>query len=282
MRSELLQRARKGKSGAEKLSLLREELHHVILQEIDRKGGFRDLCFLGGTALRILYGLDRFSEDLDFSVAERSRGKFSLKALAAALEVSLSSLNLGAAIKKLKVEQNVHSCFVTFEGLLYELDRSFRDTQMLAIKIDVDTRPPEGGVEMMSPVTGARLYKVRHYDLPSLFAGKLHAVLCRSYTKGRDLYDFLWFVGRKTRVNYVLFDNAMKQTEGMKSVFTEQSLRESLLKKFEQIDFDAAKHDVSPFLLDPGAIDLYDRDLFLEAVKKVSFESLITSKSISP
>lgn len=287
MNKELLNKAKAGHNSQERLNLLREELHHLILQEMDRKGGFKKLCFLGGTALRMIYRLDRFSEDLDFSVslvrlapakpdasAQRSQDKeasFSLEPLAKSVARSLQSFGIDCEMVKTRQVAAVHSCLFKFSNLLHEADPSFRKGQKLAIKFDVDTNPPEGARESVSPVSGDHLYKVRHYDLPSLFAGKLHAVLYRQYTKGRDLYDFLWYRSKKIAVNSALLENAIQQTQKETIRFTPQTLENRLAERFKRIDFKAARKDVDRFLEDTRSLSLFERETFLGAIKDFEF-----------
>lgn len=269
MKEALIQRARQGADSHERLNWLREELHHLLLQEIDRKGGFQDLCFVGGTALRVLYQLDRFSEDLDFSTASQVRPSFQLAMLVRALQVALEGYGFDCAVTPVKSIGAVHSCFFRFVGLLAALDPVFHKGQKLAVKCEVDTRPPAGAVEIVSPVTGARLYTVRHYDLPSLFAGKLHATLYRQFTKGRDLYDFLWYVGKNVHVNLELLGNAASQTEGKPMRYTAATLRETLTARFRNTDFSQARRDVEPFVQDPETLRMFDEAVFLAAVSRV-------------
>lgn len=262
--------ARKGKDAQEKMNLLREALHHLILQEVDRKGGFAQICFLGGTALRLVYGLDRFSEDLDFSTSVTLERPFRLETLVRSVETSLRAFGFACEVEKLGTERNVQKCFFSFQDILNTIDSSFRKQQKLAVKFDVDTRPPDGAIETVSPITGIRVYKVRHYDLPSLFAGKLHAILYRGFTKGRDLYDFLWYTGRQTKVNVILLKNAIEQTEGKCPPLTTESLRELLLEKFQSIDFAKAKQDVGPFLENPESLNLFARTVFEGASGRIN------------
>lgn len=273
MKDTILERAGRGSSGIEKLNFLREELHHLILQEIDRKGGFNDLCFQGGTALRLLFGLDRFSEDLDFCLSSDAGKNFELKLLVRSVLRSLEGFGFECHIAEEKSTKAVHSSFFfRFSGLLAKVDPFFGKDRKLAIKVEVDTHPPGGGREVISPVSGAHLYKVRHHDLPSLFAGKLHAILCRRFTKGRDLYDFLWYTGRRTPVNLVLLNNAVKQTEEEPVPYTEKTLRKALRERFEKIDFGAAKKDVESFVGNRESLRLFDRAVFSGAVEGILVE----------
>ncbi len=269
MKEQVIQNAKQGTSSLGRLNRLREELHHVLLQEADRKGAFRDICFVGGTALRILYGLDRFSEDLDFSTSAQVRKPFDFSRLVNGLRDSVMAFGLDCQTKKIKTERNVQSCFFVFDDLLSHVDRTFPRGQKMAIKFEIDTNPPAGSVEMLSPVSADRLYKVRHFELPSLFAGKLHAILCRTYTKGRDLYDFLWYMGRKTPVNVTMLGHAYEQTQQRKIDFTHENLQKLLVERFEKIDFAKAKQDVAPFLVNSQSIALFERTLFLDTVKQL-------------
>lgn len=269
MKNEFIEKAKEVRTIEGRLNRLRESLHHLILQETDRKGGFVQLCFVGGTALRILHGLDRFSEDLDFSTTERLEKPFELVPLVQSVQKSLTAFGFNCEVKKPKSKLGVNGCFFAFGDLLHEMDRTFREGQKLLIKFEVDTNPPKGAKEETSPITGERLYKVRHYDLPSLFAGKLNAVLCRLYTKGRDLYDFLWYVGRSIIANKTLLENGYEQTQKKRLVFDTKALRLHLQDKFEKTDFENAKKDVAPFLVDAHALSLFEKEFFLEAVSKV-------------
>ena len=161
MKDKILEQASKGKGTEEKLNLLRESLHHLILQEADRKQAFNQICFLGGTALRIVYGLNRFSEDLDFSLSGDTTRDFQLETLAMGIGRSLEAFGVNCKVEKFKTVGAVQSCFFSFQGLLHEVDRHFRDTQKLSIKFDIDTRPPAGAVETASPITPWRAYKGR-------------------------------------------------------------------------------------------------------------------------
>lgn len=272
MKEQIIEKARQGVRVEDRLNLLREELHHLILQETDRKGGFAQICFVGGTALRVVFGLDRFSEDLDFSLAStQERAGFDLLPLLLLLQKSLEAYGLDCQLKKFKKVGAVQSGFFTFKGgLLHGINRAFDPRQKLYIKFDVDANPPAGGEEEISPVSAGKLYKVRHYNLPSLFAGKLHAVLFRVYTKGRDLYDFLWYVGKGVKVNKVLLENAMEQSQKKKISLTNDTLQSLLMEKFEKTDFALAQKDVDRFLTDPHALTLFDKKVFLDAIPRVS------------
>lgn len=276
MKEKIIKRIQKGIRTEDRLNLLREELHHLILQEADRKVAFAQICFVGGTALRIVFGLDRFSEDLDFSLSSAYRKEaFDLQPLLLSIQKSLDAYGLECELKKFKKVGAVQSGFFTFAGgLLHAITPTYHPKQKLYIKFDVDTNPPVGGRETVSPVVSEKLYKVRHYDLPSLFAGKLHAILYRVYTKGRDLYDFLWYVGKGVQVNPILLENAVAQTQKTRLQLTNEKLQAMLREKFAQTNFAQAQKDVAAFLIDRQALSLFDKELFLNASTKVMLETV--------
>lgn len=269
MKDQLIIRAKQGKTAAEQMNSLRNELQHLILQELDRKNATEQMCFVGGTALRILFGLDRFSEDLDFSRSLLSKDHFLLNSVIQQVVKSISSYGINCTIGKIKDVKTVQSCFIVFEGLLHPVNRVFAPEQKIAIKVEIDTNPPIGGRETISPVSGALLYKVRHYDLPSLFAGKLHALLFRKYAKGRDYYDFLWYLGKKVVVNRTLLENATIQTEQAKIDYSADHLKQMLKDKFLKTDFAALRKDVEPFLFDFRAADLFTKEIFVSSIDRI-------------
>lgn len=270
MKENLILNAQKGKTSLEQMHLLRNELQHLVLQELDRKQGFEQIAFLGGTALRILYGLDRFSEDLDFSTSKNYHKKFELQPLVHAVSESIKSFGVNCEISKLKNNKAVNSCFFNFPNLLYQTNKHFDKEQKLSIKFDIDSNPPQGATEIISPVVSTRLYKIRHYDLPSLFAGKLHALLYRSYTKGRDYFDFLWYAAKKTRPNFTLLQNAIFQTQKEKIELSPEKLKMMLQKRFRETNFESVKKDVAPFLFDAQSEALLTLDIFLNAADQIS------------
>jgi predicted nucleotidyltransferase component of viral defense system len=270
MLKEVIARARQGENTQERLNWLREEMHHLILQEADRKGAFGHICFVGGTALRLIYGLNRFSEDLDFSTSSALSKPFQLERLLRSIQNSLDAFGFACELRRFHFAQTVQSGFLVFSNLVHQVDHSLRKQQNLAIKFEVDTKPPAGAVETLTPVTGIRLYKVRHYALGSLFAGKLHAILFRQYAKGRDYYDFLWYTGlTEVRVNGKMLENAILQTQKRKSVITPKTLLKLLSDKFEGINFQQLKKDVAPFISDQKSLDLFDKKIFIAAIPKI-------------
>lgn len=250
-----------GMTGEEKLNRIREFLQLTTLKIFCDRGYFRQLAFVGGTALRVLYDLRRFSEDLDFSVVKKKSYDFTDLAVSLGKELKLHGLSVEMKVKE---DRTVQSAMVKFPGLLKELGISALKEQKLSIKIEIDSRPPAGWHTRTTLVNRVYLLPILHFDMPSLYATKLHACFFRKYTKGRDFYDFVWYLGRKIEPNLVLLNNAVKQTEGKDLNLDEESLRKFVRKRIEKIDFRAVKRDVERFVEDKNELKLLSRSKIAE------------------
>lgn len=248
-----------------KYNYLREYLQYIILKKLEELGCYKNIAFVGGTALRILFQLKRFSEDLDFSVVDAEGFKFS--AIVSGLEKSLLLENLPSTIR-FKETKTVASAFIKFTDILYQLDLSLHKDQVLMVKFEVDQNPPLGYDTEFTMVANDFIIGVNHYDLPSLFSGKLHAVLFRKYTKGRDIYDLLWYLSHQVKPNYLLLNNAIAQTEGKSYSLDEDSLREHLLAKVENLDLKKVSKDVLPFLENRYEAEYFNPSLLKKTIAK--------------
>ena len=234
--------------GEKKLNLLREYLQNYTLFIMQKVGMSASLYFVGGTALRFLYRIRRYSEDLDFSAS----GDWAPGAFPGLLKKIESQLVKAGYDCTFKVKSNriVQKLIIGFSGLLYEAGLSHRRDQNLSIHIEIDINPPDGWqgertiVDIHLPVV------IRHYNPASLFAGKLHAVLKRKYTKGRDIYDLFWYRTKHKDLlpNFELLNNALAQGgEDFIKVGKENWL-ELLAGKIRRLDWESIKNDVLPFL----------------------------------
>ena len=255
-----------GMSPGQRLNLTREFLQLLTLKILYDKDLFAQLAFVGGTSLRILYDLKRFSEDLDFSLVNRESYDFEAMHRQLAREFQLYNLPFEA---RLKTDGNIHGMMMRFTGLLKELGLSELPGQKLSIKFEVDTNPPSGWVLGSTIVNKRFLFNTVHYDLPSLFAGKLHACFYRSFTKGRDFYDLVWYLGKRVRPNLLLLNNAIQQTRDHPVPITEDNLPSFLLDHIQAVDFVKVKKDVERFLEDKNELKLLDPQLIQDTVKNI-------------
>ncbi len=192
--------------------LAREYLQARILAALQRCGAMIPLAFHGGTALRFLYSHGRYSEDLDFALQGNRQG-YDFRGYLQAIRNELTPEGYSIELK-VSDQKTVHSAFVRFPGLLYDLGLSGQRSETLAIKLEVDTNPPGGAVLVTSVVRRFFMFQIQHHDKASLLSGKLHAFLQRSYTKGRDIYDLLWYLSDPAwpQPNLILLNNALAQT----------------------------------------------------------------------
>lgn len=259
----LKQELAQGASAEDKANRAREFLQILALKSLSDQGAFSRIAFIGGTALRVLFNVRRFSEDLDFSAVSSKGCDFG--GICEGLVKTFRLNGLNAALEKEKAK-TVNSAFLSFPGLPHALGLSGHKQEKLSIKLEVDTRPPEGWRAQTSIVNKRYLFSVNHYDLPSMFAGKLHACFYRRYTKGRDIYDLFWYLGRKVRPNFELLNNAIAQSAGKAPGVSAANFREFMLGKADRIDLAAAKKDVERFLEDKSELRLFDKETLLAAI----------------
>ena len=264
------------KTSTDKKNSLKEVLQEVILCGLSRAGFFERAAFYGGTALRIFYGLDRFSEDLDFSL-KTPDPSFNLTEYFPVLEKEVNSLGLNfKAEEKVKsVQSNIKSAFLkgnTKEHLLsVYADTAIADSvssgELIKIKFEVDTTPPDYATFETKYKLLPFPYEAELYDLPSLFAGKIHAVICRGWknrVKGRDLYDYVFFLTRGASVNLRHLKARLVQSDyiNSNSDLSINGVKRMLIERFEQIDFGQAKADVEPFIKDARALGMWTKEFF--------------------
>ncbi len=250
------------RSGAPKLNVLREYVQNEILFIIQTGGFWDHLLFVGGTALRFLYGAKRFSEDLDFS-ADKSWRKRSLGALAVRLEKELVKSGYDVEVP-FKDEKAVARASARFKQILQESGLSRRKGQVLSVNIEIDANPPGGLVEERTIINPHIPVLLRHYDRPSLFAAKIAAFLTRPYTKGRDVYDLVWFRSkwRDLPPNFVLLNNALAQKGSGARRLTKRDWLSAVAAKASRLDWNEVVRDVLPFLEDPREAALLTPDSF--------------------
>jgi hypothetical protein len=252
MKERLVELARMAPTPLQARNALREYLQARILSAMQRAGAMIPLAFLGGTALRFLYAIPRYSEDLNFAL-ERNRDSYDFRAYLRSIRADFEAEGYAVSLK-VSDQKTVHSAFVRFAGLLYETGLSPHRDEVLAVKIEVDTNPPTGAGLATTVVRRHVLLQLQHHDRSSLLAGKLHALLQRPYTKGRDLYDLMWYTSDPTwpAPNLALLNDALQQTGWRGDILTPGNWRNVVADQLHRLDWDRALSDVSP-LIETGA-----------------------------
>ena len=251
MKEYLANLVKQTSSSLEGKNLVREYLHARILGSLQRSGAMIPLAFHGGTALRFLYAHGRYSEDLDFAL-EGDRQHYDFRAYLQAIRSHFLAEGYQIEIK-VNDQKIVHSAFIHFPGLLYEMGLSAMRTEVLAVKLEVDTNPPTGAGLATTVVRRFVVLQLHHYDKASLLSRKLHAVLQRSCTKGRDIYDLLWYLSDPTwpEPNLVFLNHALMQTNWNGEELTQNNWKEQVWQKLESLNWTSIVDDVRPFV-EPG------------------------------
>lgn len=250
MREEALALARGKADPAQKLIVLREYLQACVLRSLHECEAFLCLSFVDGTALRFLYSLPRFSEDLDFSLETKDGYEPIQWMEKVKRDLTAAGFNV---IVSWNDRKTVHVAWLRFAELFKAVDLSGLANQKLSIKLEIDTRPPAGAVTVTDIVNRHnRIFALRHHDLPSLMAGKVHALLVRAYPKGRDWYDALWYRAQRPPVepNLALLQNALDQTEGI-GKYDATNWQEAVRTRLDGLDAKVLRDDVAPFLEHP-------------------------------
>mgnify|MGYP001093702548 FL=1 len=267
----------------DKKDVVKEIMQEMVLCGLSRAGFFKEAAFYGGTALRIFYGLDRFSEDLDFSLMIKDES-FDLTKYFSILEKEISSFGLQVEITKKdkSIDSKVQSAFLkanTMEHLLlfYGKQEFFgvQADEKIRIKLEVDTNPPNYASYEHQYRLLPSPYEVALYDAPSLFAGKIHAVLCRKWMnriKGRDLYDYIFFIARNTPVNMAHLKSRLQQSGYLmaEDEFVLEDLKIKLCDYFETIDYTQAKEDVKPFIRNHDSLQVWNSNFFKQTTEKLT------------
>ncbi len=267
MKEYLLELVAKRAGYNERLNIMREYLQAYILRLMHDAGAFRRIAFVGGTALRFLHGLPRFSEDLDFSAVETEPGLF-----AGLLKKIKDGLGLAGyqTVIVYDDQKTVLSAFVKFQGLLQAAGMTGRKTQMLSIKLEVASRPPAGAVLETRLVNKYFPIAFQAYDTPSLFAGKLNCIYSRKCPKGRDYFDIGWYLSKwpALKPNLVLLGNALQQSGWKGALPGEGTWRGLLYEKMAAADWEKVRRDVESFLENPADRDIFTRENVLGLISK--------------
>jgi predicted nucleotidyltransferase component of viral defense system len=265
------------------INALKEIFQEIALLGLWRAKFFEQAAFYGGTALRILYGLDRFSEDLDFSLL-RQHTEFSLTKYSQAIVDELSAFGFKVQVEhKSKLAHSaIESAFIKANTLKQLLtiqvnnadEFSSHHMAIIKIKLEVDTNPPLGFTCEAKPLLFPIPFSVLTYTTSDLFAGKIHALLCRKWQnriKGRDWYDYYWYISRGVAVNLRHLQERLIQSKHMHPAekLSHESLVALINNKISSIDFNSAKQDVVDFLRDRAAVDAWSPQFFINLTSQL-------------
>lgn len=272
-------------TAADTVRALREILQELALLGLWRSKFFDKAAFYGGTALRILYGLDRFSEDLDFSLLRPSEG-FDLARYMNSLEREIQSFGFDVSLtaREKKTTNQIQSAFLKADTtkqllVIQSAERIIREIprgRVIKIKLEIDTDPPPGfGTEnkyLLQPIP----FPVRTFLPPDLFAGKMHAVLCRQWksrVKGRDWYDLVWYVGHHPQLHLSHLQERMIQSGHLRKgeSLSREKLSELLESAIERLHVNQARKEVEPFVRNPESLLVWSKDFFRDIVKRIVF-----------
>ena len=262
---------------------LREILQDVALLGLWRSKFFEHAAFYGGTALRLLYGFDRYSEDLDFSLL-KTDDAFSLGTYGEALCREISSFGFDvdfedrkkartSAIESAFLKANTYKQLVLI-GVTEELMRDLHPAKNLKIRLEVDTDPPGSFKTETRYVLQPVPFPVRTYRLPDLFAGKLHAILCRKWktrVKGRDWYDLVWYIAHHPQVRLAHLESRMRQSGDYTDdeALAPEILQALLRRAVDGLDVEKARREVAPFIRDQRALDMWSQEFFAEVITRI-------------
>jgi predicted nucleotidyltransferase component of viral defense system len=268
----------------DKKNAIKEIIQEIVLSGLARSDFFKEAAFYGGTALRIFYGLDRFSEDLDFTLLV-SDANFNFNQYISIVKDEVESLGLKFEIVEKEKTRNTDIKSAFLKGNTKELFLVFYPNENLdvsilhadekiKVKFDIDMNPPKFATTELKYRLLPYPYQVRVYDLPSLFAGKIDAVLSRGWknrVKGRDYYDYVFFLSMDVAVNMKHLKARLVQSKHINDDFklNKESLIGLLENRFKEVNFEAVKQDVATFISDISKLDLWTENFFKEITESI-------------
>lgn len=259
------------RSAAEKTNAVHEVMQQVALAGLSRGGFFKCAAFYGGTCLRLLHGVPRFSEDMGFSLlASDPNFRFEDYFPAVVEEFRLLGKDVEIKLKRKGVPSAIESAFLKESSDVYDI--GFTTEKRLKVKIEVDIDPPPAFGTEVRVLTMPRGYTVRAYDLPGLYAGKVSAAPFRQWkqrVKGRDWYDVDWYVRNRVELDLTHLVERGKESGPGVDVSTREAVIAAFDARIDSIDFDNAREDVLPYVLDGAELDIWSREYFHEIVRMI-------------
>jgi len=266
------------KSFQEEEMALREITQEVVLHAFYNTDFYKIAAFQGGTCLRILYSLNRFSEDLDFALTKPDMD-FNFRNYQDLLKQELEAFGYDIEIiEKKDTDSTIKNIFMKEDSIGKILNIQFQKSdgrsKSIKIKLEIDTNPPIGAVVENKYHDFPLNFSITTYKLSSLFAGKIHALLTRTYTKGRDWYDFIWYTDRKTQINFPFLKNTLIQVGPWSNLdihVDKEWLHSQLRNKITGINWEEAVQDVRRFLksYELKSLELWSKDFFLSKLKNL-------------
>ncbi|MEN0057389.1 MAG: nucleotidyl transferase AbiEii/AbiGii toxin family protein [Bdellovibrio sp.] len=271
-------------STADYENALKEILQEIVLLGLDRSDFFEKAAFYGGTALRILHGLDRFSEDLDFTLLKPDP-HFKLDKYFAGLERELKAFGFEFSLQRAEKAdaRTTESAFLKTNTQMLFLNihqakgfaNKIQKNKILKIKFEVDIEPATSFDTEIKTLLLPSPYTVKALTLPSLFAGKMHAALLRNWktrVKGRDFYDVQWYLARGVHIKKSYLEEKMKASGALKQKLTEKILIDLFKQRVDSINWNQAQKDVLSFLKDKNQIQLWSASFFKDISKNIKLE----------
>jgi predicted nucleotidyltransferase component of viral defense system len=249
-------------------SIAREYLQMRILQSLQNAGAMVCLAFHGGTALRLLYDLPRYSEDLDFAL-ERLPEQYDFRKYLTAVQRDLTAETYDVEIK-INERNVVHNAFIRFRGLFHRLGLSPHETETLAIKLEIDMNPPAQASLATTIIERHVIVNLQHHDRASLLAGKLHAILQREYPKGRDWYDLWWYLRQSQwpPPNLAMLNQALAQSGWQKGEATADNWPAFVLERLEQLEWPRVVADMERFLIAQEELPDFQKETLIKLLDR--------------
>ena len=264
---------------------LREIMQQIALAGLERSGFFEKAAFYGGTALRTFYGLNRFSEDIDFSLLKPD-ATFSLDKHLKSVKAEFESLGMKISIKEKQkaAKTNIESAFLKSDTIWKELileniipQNGLEEKPNIKIKLEIDTQPPPAFDTEEKLLLKPFSFYVKCFKAPDLFAGKMHALLFRQWkenVKGRDWYDFEWYIKKGIPINLNHFlERAKKSNDWEKNTMTREELIQLFVEKVNNVSMERIKADIIRFIPDSSALKIWSPDYFKDLITHIKIQS---------
>ena len=258
--------------------VMEDNIQHEVMQKIAlaglaRGGFFEKAAFYGGTCLRLLHNMRRFSEDMDFSLLEPNRNfRFEDYFPAVVEEFKLAGKDVEIKMKHKGQPSAIESAFLKETSDVFDI--GFTTEKRLKVKIEIDIDPPPKFSTEMKTVTSPRTFWARSYTLPDLFAGKVSAALFRKWKrriKGRDWYDVAWYIAKRVPLDLTHLVERAKESAPAADISTPEKVIAAFDARIDAIDFDNARADVEPYVMDKSEIDIWSAEFFRLMVRMIKF-----------